>query len=549
MASSHPSADLDDEQHLRSFIDNMRQKYTQSTDTKDVQASGLCSRDSQYLGGSINSEDSPGKNQSEDDKSDPMSAGYEDKSTQTDPVTVGSSSQPTAPNSESLPDIPSYEISQIISDAIDNLPPGSLQPLEESMFAPGSKRNIEYKAACKAGKNSSSRMSVAGKAKVPGWNDPECLTEAKKSDQTGVTFSNRFSPLASPGSLDGISQATQKSLIGPGLYSKSARSKREESDLDDVEPRIHTYSPGPGILLRFESVGKSSPTKDGPRVPNKSWTPSFGPSSTAAAQVAITSPSSKSSESLHSLQITEVPPHLRAAQRSDTVEPSETCITEPTYDNKEFGNAIKGEVSKKLRMDISALGEIKPLGKSAISSVEIDEKGLSTSQSPRLLHTSVIKSAKVKEEDLSSPSLYKENQPPKPSLDSERLPPHLRKTESRIPVESLHRSVIKSNASDSSPFLSSDTLAPRAIIATPVRQQVLPISETNNKPDESTLWPSSDTSQAVSAPTKAPGALSSEDEATNLEGALFFKAWPKSEPRDTPGSFFSTPMRLAGSLC
>lgn len=512
MASSRPLADLDDEQHLRSFIDNMRQKYTQSNDvpTESVPASGWCSRDSQHLEDSINSEDPPGNDQSEDDKSDPMSVGYEDKSTQTEPVTVGSSLQPTAPNSELLPEIPNYEISQLISDAIDNLPPGSLLPLEESMFAPGSKRNLEYQAACKAAKNLSSRMSVAGKGKVPGWNDPECFTEIKKSDQNGFTFSNKFSPLASSGAPDGIPQATQKSLIGPGLYSKSARSIREESDLDNVVPQVHTYSPGPGILLRFESVGKSS-------------------------------------KSLPSPQGKYLPPHLRVAQRSDTVKPSETRITEPTHGSKKFDNAIEADVSKKLNMDTSALGEIGPLAKSAITAFDVEEEGLSTSQSPHSLDTSAIKSVKIKEEGLPSPQLYKENQPLKPSLGSDKLPPHLRKIESRSSVRSSPRSVVESNGSTSSPFSSSDTVAPQAKSETPAPQQVLPISKTNSKFDKSTLWPSSDTSQAVSAPTKAPGALSSEDVAPNLERALYFKSWPKSEPRDTPGSFFSTAMCLAGS--
>lgn len=437
MASLHPLADVDDGQPLRRFTEGLRQKYreTQSGDNDS----------------------------DENELYDTMSVGYEDKSTQTEPA---SSVDQTL---DSLPELPSYEISQIISDVIDNLPPGSLLPLEESMFAPGSKRNLEYQAASKAGKGSLSRMSSNGKPKVSGWNDFQSSKEASKPDQTGFTFSNRFSSLADSGGPEKVSQATSKSLIGPGLYAKSVRSVSKEIDSEEVKSQIHTYSPGPGLLLRYESVERS-PTRKDPTVAEKPRASSLYAPSTLhdAAETII------SSQEMH------LPPHLRAAQSSDPVKSSKASIKEPIH----VGSA------KAFHLDQPIVGEITPLTASAIKSIEVEGEDPSL---PPSLTTSVVESVALEGEG-PSPHVIKEDQS---SPSTEKLPPHLRKAESQITQQDLHNPIAKSNESTSSPGSSTEKLAPHEKGKTPVPQQVLHVIDTNTKSNASITPPFSRTDNQV----------------------------------------------------
>lgn len=577
----------------------------------------------------------------------------EDKSTQTEPVVVNNSWQPVDQSSDSQPELQGYEISKIISDAIDKLPPGSLQPLEESIFAPGSKRNLEYQATLKT-KVASPRMPSDGKAKVSDSNDPHCSKGASKSDPNGLTFSNRFSSLAGRKGLEKVPQVPQvatKSLIGPGLYARSVRPIPKEIDSEDVKGQIHTYSPGPGMVLKYESIEKPSQSRNGAHVAEKPRASSSNYPSTLYDSVGTK----------NSRQDTQLPPHLRVESNSDPVKSENASIVQP----------IQVGSSKASHLDSPTIGEITFHSASAVKSTDVEEEGSSASQSPT---TSAIKSAEVEEEGSSSSqspttsaltlvafegqgpsssSLINENQPYKSSPAAEKLPPHLRNTEHQMPQRDLYNPIIKSNESTLSPFSNTDAVAPHrkstsstlqqvlstrytdtkpkvttlssfsstdkltpeekseAIVArhaipvtdgdnvklneptsssfsstdkmssykkgeipfseqflstsdastqlkestllpfsgkeklatkvkieAPAVQQNFSLIDPNIKPNHSNPWLSSDTPQAVPSHDKALGASSGEDVGPDLKDALYFKAWPKSEPRDTPGSFF-----------
>ena len=380
------------------------------------------------------------------------SVGYKDKSTQTELVVMGDSRLIEA-NADSLPQLPNHEISQIISDAIDNLPPGSLLPLEESMFAPGSKRNLECKAALKTQMASLTNR----KAKDSGSYNPQRSTEASKSDQNGFTFSNRFSSLADPPKQERSSQVTSKSLIGPGLYARSVRpGVPKDVDSENVKGHIHTYSPGPGVVLTFESVDKPSPSKNGAKEAEQPRASSFTHPSTSN-DLAGTRPSS---------QETHLPPHLRIGQSSDPVKPEKSSISEST----QIGS------SKASHLEDHAMREVTFHTTPVIKSVKVEEKSSSSFVSS---NAPAVKLVASEGKGPSSPHLIKESQSNGSSPNTEKLPPHLRNAEPQKTLDVTLSALNKASRSSS--------------------EQVDP----------------------------------------NLKDALFFKVWPKSEPRDTPGSFSS----------
>lgn len=582
----------------------------------------------------------------ENEGDDTNSVGYEDKSTQTEPIVVGESWQAVKQSSDSLPDLPNYEISQIISDAIDNLPPGSLLPLEESRFAPGSKRNLEYRAELKT-KMASPRMTSNGKAKVSGSNESQRSAEDSRADQSGFAFSNRFSSLAGPEKPETVSRVTSKTLIGPGLYARSARSVPKNKDSESVKGQIHTYSPAPGVVLKYESVEK--PSKSGPNGAEK---PGVSTSNQLPTLHHLT-------ETKNSSQNPQLPPHLRIGQSLDPVKSEKSSDSESIQVTGSKASHLDAPAVRETTLhSISATKsakveeEITLHSASTIKSIKVEEESASSSRFPV---TSTIKSVKVEGEgcsssrsskisavksvafegnDPSSPRLIKENRSNELSPTVEKLPPHLRKTEPQSQPRDLHHSVTKSQESASSPPSSREKLAPHEKGQIPITQEVLPVfNKIDTPPNVSTistfsspenltrhekgkilvtqqLLPVIDTDAtsnasttsafsslnkmtlheksesaapphtlpalktdagfnlsttsafqspdkmtsrekskspdpqhtvpiSVASPNKASGASSSEDVGPNLKDALYFKAWPKSEPRDTPGSFLS----------
>lgn len=350
------------------------------------------------------------------------SIAYEDKSTQTESVVVSDSWLVEA-NPDSLPQLPNHEISQIISDAIDNLPPGSLLPLEESMFAPGSKRNLECKAALKTQTASLTNR----KAKAPGSHNPQRSTEASKSDQNGFAFSKRFSSLADPPKLERSSQMTSKSLIGPGLYARSARpGAPKDVDSEDVKGHIHTYSPGPGVVLTFESVDKSSPSKNGAKEAEQPRASSFNHPSTSNDSAGTRIPS----------QETRLPPHLRIGQNSDPVKPEKSSISEST----QIGS------SKASYIEDSAMREVTVHTTPVIKSVKVEEKSSSFVSSTAPAVNSVASESKGP----SSPHLIKEGQSNGSIPTTEKLPPHLRNSEPQKTLNVTLSTLNKASRSSSS---------------------------------------------------------------------------------------------------
>jgi hypothetical protein len=463
--------------------------------------------------------------------------------------------KPAKPStSESPPELSSYEIAKIIRDAIDNLPPGSLVPLEESMFAPGSKRNLEYKASLgreqAAGKrdptsldkrrqlspatpkardgsllNMSSHITgaakIAGDARVVDWNDPQRLVEANKPEQTDIVLSNRFSPLSCYGNAEKYSRTTQKSPLGPGLHATSPRPMLEESQLDDPSDQVHTYSPGPGIILTFRSAAKRPLVNEMPRLALNPGSAPFIPSSTPPAQVA---------------KPQQLPPHLRYAQGLDITKQSKVSMAE-RHASEEFDDVLKADTSKALHKDQRVVEETSTL----IKLVTQPSKG--DSDTP------------------SSSSSHVENN--KPSTGTNKVAPHLRKTEPPTTMDVLLEDLAKSSALTVSPLSSTEKLAPhlrKFEVQSPQKvqntQEALSISLT--KPKENlpvsvvkpkevlTLSPLSSAKTPLSSSEKVlphmrkvetSGQFLTEGEATNLEEALYFAAWPKSEARDTPSMF------------
>lgn len=460
---------------------------------------------------------------------------YKDKSTQTEPWRVSKSPQSVAQSSDSLPELPNYEISQIISDAIDQLPPGSLMSLEESMFAPGSKRNLEHKAAQKT---------------------------------------KMVSPTTSPNrkaNVSGSSESQSKPLIGPTLYARAPRSVRKEIDTEDGKGRVHTYSPAPGLVLRYESIEKPALSRYDPKVAENPRVPSWNDPSSLHGAV----------NTKISSQDRQLPPHLRAArQSSEPVKSEKASTVEP----------IEVSSSKASHPDSPTRPEITLHKTSAINSVEAEQEISSSSRS--LTTTSTFKSAVepiiLDSESSSSPRLIDENQPFKSSRTAKQLPPHLRssekltsheKTSFDAPQDSfiVTNTATKPYESSSLPLSDKDIVAPHRQGTASTSQRTLPARETDFKPkdsspsssarklasqarsediatrqseaeinpniksDDSNPWLSFGNSQGVSKGSKIP---SNVDVGPNLDDALYFKAWPKSEARDTPGLFSSVLMSV-----
>ena len=168
------------------------------------------------------------------------------------------------------------------------------------------------------------------------------------------------------------------------------------------------------------------------------------------------------------------------------------------------------------------------------------------SVSTQPLTTPNVAYAGVNEEAPASSRLVKEHRSSKRSPGVDKLPPHLRKSETMFPEVAKTEPMVKYEESALSPLPSSDKLAPPVKSGIQVPLQALPVRGTTTKPDEQSIERSPRTSHIVSAPIAASGTVSSDHEATNLKEALFFKAWPKSEARDTPGSLYSILMLLAG---
>ncbi len=543
MTTSHPAIDLDDEQSIKRFTDNLR-KFTK-TQSVENPAQALTPSNSllstHYAEKSTQTElitiESPSRSslsvmsRSVSPTSDPAthsqmrrvrvlpgpvasSAIESSISSSPDPKgLVPPHSTPerpvtTSPESatDSRPHLQSYEISQIISDAIDNLPPGSLLSLEESIFAPGSKRNLEHRAASQ-GRVSGGKPQVGGRSDVYQSKD-------NKLGQTGLIHDNPYAPLANMGNAENFPPPAQKSLIGPGLYARHGRSKPKEIDPDDFKDQVHTYSPGPGLLLKYQTVGKRPPAPQGPEASEEPGMPSWGPSSRSPPHIAKPPPLAEISGAPPLPQLTQLPPHLRNAERSDTIKMSTASIAEGKHDDYELESAVKVDLLETLHIESSAKEDAMALP--AIESPEGEMQAL-------------------------SPQFIKENQPCKSTSGTEKLPPHLRNIEKPIPQQAS--ADVTAKAKEPTPTLSpfSDTeevVAPSGKIETVASRQALFVS--NDKPHEFTPQISSSASHAVPTATGASESLSGEDTETNLEGALYFKAWPKSEPRDTPGSSSST---------
>jgi hypothetical protein len=193
---------------------------------------------------------------------------------------------------------------------------------------------------------------------------------------------------------------------------------------------------------------------------------------------------------------------------------STASIAEGKHDDYELESAVKVDLLETLHIESSAKEDAMALP--AIESPEGEMQAL-------------------------SPQFIKENQPCKSTSGTEKLPPHLRNIEKPIPQQAS--ADVTAKAKEPTPTLSpfSDTeevVAPSGKIETVASRQALFVS--NDKPHEFTPQISSSASHAVPTATGASESLSGEDTETNLEGALYFKAWPKSEPRDTPGSSSST---------
>ena len=491
------------------------------------------------------------------------SLGSQDKSTQTKPVVV-SDSWLADPSPDSLPQLANHEISQIISDAIDKLPPGSLLPLEESVFARGSKRNIEYQAEQKTKMAS----SINARTKASASHKPQQVTEVSKSDQNGLAFSNRFSSLADHQQTpEKNSQTPSKSLIGPGLYARSGRpGVPQHLDSEDVKGRIYEYSPTPGVILKFESVDKPLPSRNSSKEEEKPGALSFNHSSTLTDLVETTTSQEK-----------WLPPHLQIGQSSDPVKSEASSISEST----QVGSPTASHV------DDSAVREITSHPTPDIKSVKVEQENSFPSESSI---APAIKSVALKSKGPSPPYLSKDNQSNGSAFATKKLPPHLRNAERQIPEKSITRSQestasvlsspekqtpheedespatekvlhvsttgAKHNIPTKSAFSIADKFSNRENGQTSVTLQVPIVSNTETKPNvlkiskisnPSKLMPNEKSEspapqQTLPAAFPVSEASSSEEVRPDLKDALYFNTWPKSEQRDTSRSFFIYPV-------
>lgn len=491
------------------------------------------------------------------------SVGSQDKSTQTEAVVV-SDSWLADPSPDSLPQLPNHEISQIISDAIDNLPPGSLLPLEESVFARGSKRNLEYRAEQKTKMAS----SINARAKASASHKSQHLTEVNKSDQNGLAFSNRFSSIADQQQTpEKDSQITSKPLIGPGLYARSGRpGVPKHLDSEDVKGRIHQYSPTPGVILKFESVDRPLLSRNSSKEEEKPGASSFNYPSTLTDVAETTT-----------LRDKRLPPHLQLGQSSDPVKSEASSISEST----QVGSPKASPV------DDLAVSEITSHATPDIKSVIVEQE---TSFPFGSSIASAVKSVALEGRGPSPPHLIKDNQSDGSSFTTKKLPPHLRNAERQIPERPITRSqeptasalsspekqtphekdespateqvlpisatVAKHNVSTKSAFSISDKFSNGENDQTSVTQQVLIVSDYVTKSNVSTISQISDSGELVpNEKSKSPApqqslpatflvseASSMKEVGLDLKDALYFNTWPKSEQRDNPRSFLIYPV-------
>lgn len=550
MSSSYTSAGRDNGQRRQGSAENSWQKFSR-TQTGDDPSHGRKSHANELYGST--------------------SVRYADKSTQTTSILKGSDLRTVDPNSDSLPDIPPYELSQIISDAIDKLPPGSLQPLEESVFAPGSKRNLEYIATRNTAKELSSKMPVVEKTKISTRNNPQRETKATTSSQSGLTSSNQYASLASSESPEETLPTPPKSLIGPGLYSRSPRSASRTSFPEEPKTQVHTYSPAPGILLRFGSVEQSSKSSHKSTTAEKPGTPSHEASSLAPADPSL----HENLETPSGPRSTQLPPHLRIARGSESIDLGEESIGKSIHGDEEFGTTSKTASPEASRSDPPAKAKIMYPATLVAKLIEADREGRSTPQPPITptgrpgevkaeslsqndpFTTTKIKPASI-EGGLSSTQPLEESRESKSSLSPQKVPPHLRKSEAPVPKAASPKRTVRFEESKLSPLSSSDKVASQVKKETQVPQQVLqqvlPVNSGKTVHTEPARQPPSgfasrtlSSSNPVPASGTAPGAHSDENVATNLEGVLYFESWPKSEARYTPGSLLFSDVLLVGS--
>lgn len=488
-----------------------------------------------------------------------------DKSTQTEPLVVGHSWL-AEPSEDSLPQLPNHEISQIIADAIDNLPPGSLLPIEESVFARGSKRNIIYQAELRA----KMALSINGKANVSASHHSQQSSEVSKSDQRGLAFSNHFSSLAHHHKKpEKDSQMTSKPLFGPGLYARSGRpAVAKHVDSEDANGRSLSYSPAPGVFVKFESVDKPLLSRTSSKGEEEPRTSSSNPPSTLNDSAETTTTSS---------QEPQLPPHLRVAQSSDPDKSETSSISESTQ---------VGSPQASHPID-SAVREVTLHSTPVIKSVNVEHLEPSSPFGSSI--APAVDSVALEGKGPSPAHLIKENQSYESSAATKKLPPHLRNAVPRAPEKLIAKSqestpsafsspdkltphekgkgpvtqqavsVIatgaKSNGSTTSAFSTADKFTTHENGKTSVTQQVLIVSDTETKSNVPTIPKFSSPStlipyekskgpapqQILPATVPAPGASLSEEVGLNVDDALYFKAWPKSDLRDSPRSFFIHP--------
>lgn len=193
---------------------------------------------------------------------------------------------PASPPPESVPNVSPTNIGRILSDVIDSLPKGMTFSLGESMFKPGSKRNLLYLEELAKERASSSKKLVAGDT-----NKPMSPDERQQRNASFKRMSFEVAESTStPGSPGPATDSPRRTLIGPSLYSRG-------------RPEPQAYRPAP-----------------------------------AAKCPTLPSPQKTSQATYIPPHLQPVPPHLRENTQSNT---AKAVISDPSQSAKLLDNDVK----------------------------------------------------------------------------------------------------------------------------------------------------------------------------------------------------------------
>ena len=411
------------------------------------------------------------------------------------PQVSGVLAPPSTP--ESIPTMQTLDISKIIVDAIDDLPPGSVASLGESRYAPrpfSSSQVSSFNLRSQGPKDH--HTSAALKQLSP------ADRKAKDESFSRMSFQAAdFTPTPS-------TNVSHPSLIGEDIHS-SKRAPR--SPLASTQTKLDNFVKSDTFSELKDNVGE----------PAGDSTMSKISSMKLDKNDKITSHDENESDNVW------IPPHLRASEKRSKASNTDTkhlnsidnARTSASTNNANQTESDKIEPFKKTTTDTTSAVPT-PLGHQTQQPMSLSVEGDSTMS--KISFMKLDKNDKITSHD--------EN-----GSDNVWVPPHLRAPEKRSKasntdtkhlnsIDNARTSASTNNANQTE----SDKIEPFKKTITGTTSAVpTPLGHQTQQPMSLSV--------EEGRPLTKPEGLSNNADTEDCENALFFKSWPKSESRNGPG--------------